>query len=274
MIRNIPAAGLIFSASLLALPNAVAQNAGTPQSRMRPIGSPSMVDQFRSSIERVDYRETTARQNQTERSQNDLPVRQAVWMHDGEAPPLLNDGGMALPNQFNAPPISPPPPVSVPRNLPVNPGASASIPSLAVPATPAQLNPVPRGDYAPLIQPRLDNQYATLGNSCHVSGPSTYSAASASGCCTPVNYQAPPASIAPPVFVPSATGIPAPTLAPVAPFSTSIPIAGAPTGVPSRSLISFGQERYPVQVGPGLFGQPVAYVPGQKFRNWIRYIFP
>jgi hypothetical protein len=41
-----------------------------------------------------------------------------------------------------------------------------------------------------------------------------------------------------------------------------------------RALISLGQQNNAVQVGQGLWGQPVAYVPGQSIRNWVRYFFP
>ncbi len=41
-----------------------------------------------------------------------------------------------------------------------------------------------------------------------------------------------------------------------------------------RPLFGFGQQNYNVQFGRGIFGQPVAYVPGQKFRNFFRYVFP
>ena len=41
-----------------------------------------------------------------------------------------------------------------------------------------------------------------------------------------------------------------------------------------RPLFGFGQENYNVQVGRGIYGQPVAYVPGQRVRNFFRYIFP
>jgi len=267
MTRNITCVGLILAASLLALPSVVAQIADTPQSRMRPIGSPSAVDQYRSSIKRADYHETNARHHQADRPRNNSAVRQTVWMQHGNAPPLLNEGRVALPNQFSPAPnpgasVLLPPPANIP--FPANPQLPANSP------LPPRLNPVPTSDYAPLNQPRLGDQFATLDNSCHVSGPSVYTAASASGCCTPVNYQAPPAYIAPPAPVspPSIIGVPA------APFATSVPIVAAPTGVPASPLVSFGQEQYQVQVGPGLFGQPVAYVPGQTFRNWVRYIFP
>ncbi|TWT83755.1 hypothetical protein CA13_52260 [Planctomycetes bacterium CA13] len=56
-----------------------------------------------------------------------------------------------------------------------------------------------------------------------------------------------------------------PTLAPTMTTATVAPI---------RSLFTLGQEANPVQVGQGLWGQPVAYVPGQGIRNWVRYFFP
>ncbi len=41
-----------------------------------------------------------------------------------------------------------------------------------------------------------------------------------------------------------------------------------------RPLIGFGQDNYNVELGRGIFGQPVAYAEGQPIRNFIRYIFP
>ncbi len=41
-----------------------------------------------------------------------------------------------------------------------------------------------------------------------------------------------------------------------------------------KPLISLGQQNYNVQLGRGIIGQPVAYVPGQGVRNFFRYIFP
>ncbi len=41
-----------------------------------------------------------------------------------------------------------------------------------------------------------------------------------------------------------------------------------------RPLLTLGQENYNAQIGRGILGQPTAYVPGQPFRNFLRYIFP
>jgi hypothetical protein len=135
----------------------------------------------------------------------------------------------------------------------------------------------------PVPQPQLPSSgFATMSN-CHlVTGPTRYLAASGIGCgCGPViptNYAAPvtsaPATAAPPTAYPAE--IPsAATTAPVTvlPPTTTTPPRAA-TGAPARALISLGQETYPVQVGQGLWGQPVAYVPGQGIRNWLRYFFP
>ncbi len=39
-------------------------------------------------------------------------------------------------------------------------------------------------------------------------------------------------------------------------------------------LFSLGQENYNVQLGRGIIGQPTVYVPGQPFRNFLRYLSP
>lgn len=253
--------GLLASSATFAQSSATfAPSMDTPQTRLRPIGAPSVVDQFRLTNQQVEYRETVARANPSSPSQADPQVQQAVWMQNFDLPP---DGFRPPPTTL--PEISAAPaPALAPRGLPVNPA-----PNQPAPFTPAPQYPHSNSDYAPLSQPQLSNSFATLDNSCHVSGPSTYTAASASGCCAPVGYQAPPAYIAPPAPI-----APAPSFGPAV-VVPGAPVGAAPgTGIPRGPLISFGQERNQVQVGPGLFGQPVAYVPGQTFRNWIRYIFP
>jgi hypothetical protein len=288
MLSNTLRAGSILAASLIAMPTALpqtavpqsipAQSVDTPQTRLRPIGSPSIVDQFRST-NRGGVQQTAAG-NDGDSPAIGSGVQQTVFMQNGVAPVLPNGGGIPFPDNFSPPPIStapfsaPPvtlPPATAPRALPTSPVPVQPAPSAGT-FVPGSVNTIPNQDYAPLAQPRLANQFATMDNSCHVSGPSTYTAASASGCAQ-VGYQAPPAYLAPPAPVaapPVAAGpiMPAPVVVPGA------PIIASPTGAPVGSLISFGQEKYQVQVGQGLFGQPVAYVPGQKFRNWIRYVFP
>jgi hypothetical protein len=149
------------------------------------------------------------------------------------------------------------------RGLPINTAAASFLPAGQV-----MLN---GADMAPIARPQLNDGFATVGNSCYVSPPSSYVAAMGWGNCASGIYQASAtqAYIAPTPQV----GVP-PQAAPAVPAGL-VPITrpSAP-GVPKKPLISFGQDRNSVVVGQGLVGQPVAYVPGQCFRNWIRYIFP
>lgn len=87
--------------------------------------------------------------------------------------------------------------------------------------------------------------------------------------CAPVgySYQAPAGYQGTGGYQPVSQVVPAGT----APASTGL-LPG--NGIPCGPLLSFGQDRNPVQVGQGILGQPVAYVPGQHVRNWIRYLFP
>ncbi len=133
--------------------------------------------------------------------------------------------------------------------------------------------PVGGSDFRAVPQPQLQNNFATIDNCNLVTPASAYSAAFGQGCGstgyvvpqsygvpqaigTPLTYTPPPAEIAAPAILPNNAG------------------TGARAGAPIRSLVTLGQERFPVQVGQGLWGQPIAYVPGQPVRNWVRYFFP
>jgi len=136
-------------------------------------------------------------------------------------------------------------------------------------------------DYAPIAPPQLGNDFASMGNCRNISGPSTYRAAGVFGCNAPANYGAPiygPTTYgAPTTYVaPPAQIVPAIRLPPGAVVSPASYAGSLPPILPGnpgyRPLLSFGQEKNPVQVGQGLLGQPVAYVPGQFIRNALRYI--
>jgi len=266
-----------------------------PQTRLRPIGSPSAVDQYRG-------------------------VRQAAFLQSSDAsavpPPSLPSGGFAMPPGTGLPaplgsstttgPINLPPTGSfdtapLPRNNGVTGNPNSGVPSLpmpqpstVVPRNPAvittpqiggTLAPVPRtgaiggqsvagGDYAPMPQPQLGNQFATLGNCRNISAPSGYRSDRILTCGQPTSYVAPVAATSQPFYSPPPAQIGPPVILP--PTQIGVPIGSTQTVIPGpagyRPLISFGQERYPVQIGQGIFGQPVAYVPGQTFRNALRYI--
>ncbi|WP_182870646.1 hypothetical protein [Stieleria mannarensis] len=227
------------------------------------------------------------------------PVRQTVWMQSGFDAPPLGDSGMSLPG--TAPNAGLPQPE--PPGQSVQPGQGAAIPNSApypdATTAPPRALPAPSNTYAPspsdldqIPQPSLEtNAFARMDNCRLITPPSTYMAASAfgGGCgqLMPVTYtssgcgavtqvpmtQAPiiqsPATL--PAEIPSTATIPPVS---VLPPTTTQPLALPSSAAPARSLITLGQQNYMVQVGQGLWGQPVAYVPGQGIRNWIRYLFP
>ncbi len=254
-----------------------AQSLDSPMTRLQPIGAPSQVDRYRSDTRGLQI------------------VR------------LPQNGFAEPPTGFNPPPSSPSMPApSLPLGLP--PGSlpsqgTATQPTLppssggigvgspnllprpgGTTAPPASLAPAPRvglpmgpgapssSDFQPIPQPQLGSLYANVDNCACVTGPSGYSAASV-GCGTPLTYVAPAYGPAPtygPVLgyaAPPSTLVP-PTLMPnqVAPLSQNV--------APLPSLFTLGQQYNPVQVGQGIIGQPVAYVPGQTIRNFFRYLFP
>lgn len=160
------------------------------------------------------------------------------------------------------------PPTGLPPALPMSPAASRNVPVVGLPST--QVNPL-NADMLPIARPQLSDSFATVGNSCCVSPPSTYVAAMGFGNCVGGSYQ--PATTQSYIATGPQVANP-PQVAPAVP-SGLVPVTrpSAP-GVPTRPLINLGQNKNAVVVGQGLIGQPVAYVPGQYIRNWIRYVSP
>jgi hypothetical protein len=245
-----------------------AQMLDTPQTRLRPIGSPSLIDQYDTNRQRTmqetDYRTQPRNLN---------PIQQATWMQSGNfsAPPI---GGQSL----SGPPAglpttnlpTGPSNLALPSPVQVQPGLATQVPQFPAPQTtfPPQSPAVrvaPNPDYQPVAPPKLNSSFATIDNCANVTPPSGYSAASPG--CNPAGvpyqqapvgpYQAPAAQIVPPTLYPGQ----------VSPVINN-------SAAPLPSLFTLGQEYNPVQVGQGIIGQPVAYVPGQPFRNFLRYLFP
>lgn len=308
MNRNIYVYAAACALILLCVELAFAQSLDTPQTRMRPIGSGSAVDQYRSPASSTFQNNfsVTANRNPSQQTEANVFrqvsssgernsfVRQAVMMQQsGIVPPNLNDGNFSLPPDVVSGGSSGP--VSSNPNTFGNPPLANSVPGTrpvpqinSLPSNPPTFNPPPASssvltpgpaslggsDYLPLAQPQLQNSFATIDNCNCISGPSTYSAASGIGCgiapcgyvpqsyAAPQTYAAPPAQIAPQVIMP-----PSSTVGSLAAPSTA-------NAAPIPSLVTLGQQTFPVEVGQGLWGQPVAYVPGQGFRNWVRYFFP
>jgi hypothetical protein len=174
------------------------------------------------------------------------------------------------------------------NSAPIMVGPSAPVPRTSTPPNgtsgtfgPAVVNPPSASDYAAIPQPQLDNAFATMDNCRNVTGPSTYRAAGFFGCNQPAAYTSPvygpPVYGAPTTYVPPPSQIaPAVALPPGATYSPVSLTGSVPPVIPGspgfRPLFTLGQERNPVQVGQGFWGQPVAYVPGQTIRNGLRYI--
>ena len=308
----------LFAIALLPA-NLFAQADG-PMTRLKPLGAPSAVDQFRrdrapqrsfraaadASVRGVSHQVRVASAGTTKGTtaeqsigRADPAVRQTVWMQsDFQAPPL-GGGGMSLPGDTGASPPALPPGEAPPGQMPpgqMSPGQlpdSVPYPQASQPAPPSQPPSAPRrslpspqaapaspsDDFAPMAPPRLQtNEFAGVDNCNLVTGPSPYMAASvfSNGCGQVVPTSYVPVGCAPPVNAPPPVALPPeiPSAATVPPVSVLPPVASTITAAPARSLISFGQERNVVQVGQGLWGQPVAYVPGQHLRNWLRYFSP
>lgn len=254
-----------------------AEDFRNPQTRLQPIGTPSAVDRYRGQPV-----------HQTAAVAGSGNVRQAVMMQAEASPP--STGGMGLP-ESGADPSSGPVYVA-----PTDSGTAPLPRGDAPPATESrsdqqprpgqsQLTPVPQTgpptagggpqDNAPIPQPQLHTRFANLGNCRNVSAPSGYRSDRIGSCGPPPGYVTTVgASAPPPVYTPPPAQLGPPTT--VHPHQLGVPLASGQTVLPGspgyRPLISFGQQRYPVQVGQGLFGQPTAYVPGQSVRNVIRYL--
>ncbi|MFG0254754.1 MAG: hypothetical protein ACF787_06605 [Rhodopirellula sp. JB053] len=280
-----------------------AETSGLP---FRPIGSPSAVDQFQNEKryaetayhdqQNVPRRANFSTASATRAAGN---VRQVSMQSGGFAlppgggtvpspseytpPPLNTPPAMTVPNLQTAPATSqpqftPPPSTSAPSNVttPRSLPTPGSVPNSGAPSTfnsgGLSSSPGPIADYQPVAPPQLSNGGFATASDCRLITPaSNYSAMSPYGdtCgCGDVmptgyagTYVPPPAQIPAPAAMPSYTVTPPPTTAVTTP----------PSAAPVGSLVTFGQETLPVQVGQGLWGQPVAYVPGQRFRNWLRY---
>jgi len=258
-------------------------HAQTARPTFRPIGSGSLVDQY------------------DRRSNMNQPIRQVAMQsqgfslpEDGVGPPNASQPNTSIPPTYS-PPQTPPstaqplrpsapdlqpapvpqtPNVRLPGNTP-SPGNSPmpnrtvapnQFPPAGSPA-PRQLpmnGPPSLADYQPVPPPEISNGgFATMADCRLISPPSSYTAMSPYGTVGGCGSGVSPIAYAEP-YLPPAAQIAAPAAMP--PLTTGL------TAAPVKSLVTFGQENYPVQVGQGLWGQPVAYVPGQRFRNWLRYI--
>lgn len=281
---------IAISASCLGSDRFVRAQSDSVLARMRPLGTASAVDQFLTSgpspeLSRIE----TAHWQRDQLTMNDsASVRQMALMQSVQ-PQAAHT--LTLPNSVpfptaGAPPIQPP--LGMNSILPSPPPITASQPGLPIVPSPS--------DQTPLSPPQLDmGSIARMDNCNLITGPSAYMSNSQFDCgcgqVVPTAYNAPvtqsPGAIpGMPGIAPSMLPAEIPSIATVVPAGpppqviitnpAAVPPPPAlPTAAAPRAVISFGQDqKYAVQVGQGLWGQPVAYVPGQGFRNFFRYISP
>ncbi len=232
---------LVFDAVVAAQAPELKPVSVSPESTLRPIGSPSLVDTLRQSHPR----------QASQMIRRQPVVRQTAMMQA--------TGNMAMPPGGN--------PAQPLVQAPALPPGSAVPPSLGgpnlqpVPLDNSPLPNPPRADLAPIPQPNLRSGMATVDNCACVSAPSGYEAGGLYACSPAYAMQtyAAPANYAAPVTY-------APQVAP--PTLAYAPTAGC------QPLFTLGQDLSRVQVGQGIIGQPKAYVPGQSVRNFVRYFTP
>jgi len=202
-------------------------------------------------------------------------------------PPLTSSpsaGPINLPPDMTTGPL-PRPGVNQPGEVPMTPQFVAP-PTSVGPSIPVTQNPASASDYASVPQPQLGSGFATVGNCRNITGPSGYRSDRILTCApgpgyvtTVANNVGPPTYVQPPAQIgPPALAAPTPGFSTVYPGLPAQPLVSGQSVIPGapkhRPLVSFGQDRNPVQVGQGVVGQPTAYVPGQPIRNFIRYLTP
>lgn len=297
-VSDIRLVSLITLCVLTAQHGVLAQPNDSTKTRLRPLGTPSAADAYQGSAQTVSLLPAPRSQAQVQgqanvQALNPSPqvspngyaspgVRQTVMQQPFTAPqlpPTTSPGGFAPPPTTSpALPVAPvPTPAAPPRSLPSNPGVSGANSNL-IPVPQEQSILAPGSDLTPIAQPELSNGFATIDNCNCVSAPSDHNTASMIPGCAPVSYQTPAYQATTSCQAPAYTTTQTYAVVPTATSTAAVlPNGLAPpqgSAAPAGNLVTFGQEVYPVQVGQGVWGQPVAYVPGQPVRNWFRYIFP
>ncbi len=168
-----------------------------------------------------------------------------------------------LPNS-SSPNIFPPPPVTYPPGPP-----GTNVPSTGLPYSPSNV------PYNPSNLPTYPLRGSTIinGEPFVTTAPCQFDAYYMVE--PTVSMQNPGASSCGPVASgPSYPGLPG-NIIPSTVMPNQVPSGiYSPNNAGFRPLLGFGQDNFNVQLGRGIIGQPVAYVPGQPFRNFLRYLFP
>ena len=193
-----------------------------------------------------------------------IPYSPQPVLPDATNPPILPyaSGGVPQTNFGATTPIYPTP---IPNNVPlgVNPGLSGGVPMRSpsesvMPIYPRSSSIVNSAPFVSSPPNQFDAGYMVSRSLYRQS----------------VDPCAQPARGAPNAYAP----LPYATQPGGSPFSYVPPTAMAVSnnGYNSgyRSLLGFGQSLNNAYLGRGIIGQPTAYVDGQPFRNFFRYIFP
>jgi hypothetical protein len=194
--------------------------------------------------------------------------------------------------EFSQPSLSPT--FNAPLNSPVESNILPNAPSSGTLTTPSYqpsaINPMPMNDTIPMTGSLNTTPYDSMpsyprsprvvsGEPFVTEGPCQFDA---SYMVSPASYSSDPCQTYSPI--PMRPGYAAPqgvTSTVPGYYAPSTIMPGQYPGLYSnnnsgyRELITFPwQENVNVNLGRGIFGQPVAYVPGQGVRNFLRYIFP
>ncbi len=289
----IPVTSLCLHASSLAQDVGGIPKPMSAAAAMRPLGAPSAlnfyvprqrpqlaVDPRQSSptnrIEQTAYQWTEAAEANRELS---AAVEPSVLQVQGFTMPQVNPINPG--NQPSTAPVMPPmdavpqnppslapqqvlPPAQVPQNAFPNNNVQPRPATTNPPLQSVPQNVYPNDNYA--MNQNWDDCIATIDNSPYVTAPVRYISSQPCGCgpymqtgytTVPQTFTPPPAVIGQPVLTPDV-----------------VPPGYYPNDVGFKPLLSLGQERYNVVLGRGIIGQPTAYVPGQTFRNILRYLSP
>ncbi len=234
-----------------------------------------------------------------------IPVRAQFGLNDAEAavkPELSSSiviGGtegairtQVIPTNFQSPsdaftaPALPPPGLTGP-SAPLNSIPSTSQPILPggvsqsvlpgpppVTYAPAPINPGAMAPYNPGNLPTYSPRGTTIINGEPFVTPAPCQFDAYYMVEPTVSMQNPGGGGCGPTVGPPYSGIPGSIAPPTVMPNQAPPGIYSPNNSGFRPLLGFGQDNYNVQLGRGIIGQPVAYVPGQPLRNFLRYIFP
>lgn len=239
-----------------------------PSAALKPLGAPSVVDQYKPRVANYAYGAPLSRQASAAAS---YPVRQTAYQiatdQNFVVQPQLGvgaGGGFQTPGLQPAPGAAGGAVIANPQTAPlVNPNITANPNYPANPAAVGTQQPI-----APNVAPLAPapTPIATVGTSPCVTPASGWMAGGAWDCGPLVQTSA--VSVAPSAYTPPQQ------YSPNVVMPNRNPYLYSPNNSGYVPLFSLGSPYPNVQVGQGIIGQPTVYVPGQPVRNFFRYLSP